>query len=158
PTGVSGDELARRALEQARRLGAEITVTRSVTAIEPAQREVLLDGGERLRARTIVIATGVSWRRLRIDRLDKYLGKGVFYGPARSEAAMAQGRDIHLIGAGNSAGQAALHFAHYAATVTLVVRGDSLEKSMSRYLVEQLRNKSNVRVRLRAEVQAVHGD
>jgi thioredoxin reductase (NADPH) len=158
PTGVSGDELARRALQQARRLGAEITVTRSVVGIDPVARTVLLDGDESLRARTVVLATGVTWRRLAIDGFDRLLGKGVYYGAARSDASSTQGLDIHLVGAGNSAGQAALFFANHARTVWLVVRGDSLEKSMSRYLIENIRGKSNIHVELRSEVLAAHGD
>jgi len=158
PSGVSGDELASRALQQARRLGAEILVTRSITGINPATREVFLDGNDVLRARTVILATGVSWRRLALDGFDRLIGKGVYYGASRSEAGLTHGLDIHLIGSGNSAGQAALHFANHARTVTLVVRGDALEKSMSRYLIEQLRGKSNVAVKLRAEVQAVHGE
>jgi thioredoxin reductase (NADPH) len=158
PSGVSGDELATRALQQARRLGAEILVTRSVTRINPTTREVFLDGTEVLRARTIILATGVTWRRLAIGGVDRLIGKGVYYGASRSEAGVAQGRDIHLIGSGNSAGQAALYFANHARTVTLVVRGDSLEKNMSRYLIEQLRTKSNVAIELRSEVRAAHGD
>ena len=157
PTGVSGEELARRALQQANRLGAEIIVTRPAVAIDPATRMVQLEGSEPLRARTIVIATGVSWRRLAIDGLDRLLGKGVYYGASRSEASTMQGRDIHLIGAGNSAGQAAMFFANHARTVTLVVRGSSLDKSMSHYLIEQLRGKSNILVALGSELQAVHG-
>jgi len=158
PNGVSGDELARRALQQARRLGAEILVTRSVTNINPATREVSLDGGDVLRTRTVILATGVTWRHLVIDGFDRLIGKGVYYGASRSEAAATHGLDIHLIGSGNSAGQAALYFANHARTVTLVARGDSLEKSMSRYLIEQLRGKSNIAVRLRSEVQAVYGE
>jgi thioredoxin reductase (NADPH) len=158
PTGVSGEELARRALQQANRLGAEIMVTRPVLAIDPRARTVQLEGGQSLRARTIIIATGVTWRRLAVDGCDRLLGKGVFYGASRSEAGSTQGRDIHLIGAGNSAGQAALFFASHARTVTLVVRGGALEASMSHYLIEQLRGKSNIRVALRSEVRAAHGD
>jgi thioredoxin reductase (NADPH) len=158
PTGVSGDELARRALEQARRLGAEITVTRAVRGIDVARREVLLDGDEAIAARTIVLATGVSWRRLAVDGVDRLLGKGVYYGAARSDAQMTQGLDVHLIGAGNSAGQAALNFANHATSVTLIVRGDALEKSMAHYLVEKIRAKANIRVVLRSEIQALHGD
>jgi thioredoxin reductase (NADPH) len=158
PNGVSGDELATRALQQARRLGAEILVTRNIERIDPGTRAVQLDGGDMLRARTVIIATGVSWRRLDIDGIDRFIGKGVSYGAARSEASNVQGRDVHLIGAGNSAGQAALFFANHARTVTLVVRGTSLEKSMSRYLIEQVRAKANIAVELESEVQAVHGD
>jgi thioredoxin reductase (NADPH) len=158
PSGVSGDELASRALQQAKRLGAEILVTRSVAGLNPATREILLDGGNVVRANTLILATGVSWRRLAIDGLDRLIGKGVYYGAARSEATSTHGNDIYLVGAGNSAGQAALHFANYARTVTLVVRGDSLEASMSHYLTEQLRAKSNIAVKPRSEIHAVHGD
>lgn len=158
PSGVSGDELASRALQQARRLGAEILVTRRVTRMDPGTGEVCLDGEEVVRARTIVLATGVSWRRLNLKRFDELIGKGIYYGAARSEAGVTHGLDVHLIGAGNSAGQAALHFANHARSVNLVVRGDALEKSMSRYLIEQLAHKTNVIVQLRSEVDAVHGE
>ena len=158
PSGVSGDELASRALQQAKRLGAEILVTRSVAGLDPTAREVLLDGGDVVRARTLILATGVSWRRLAIDGLDRLTGKGVYYGSARSEASATHGQDIYLVGAGNSAGQAALFFANHARKVTLLVRGESLESSMSHYLIEQLRAKSNIAVETRAQVQAVHGD
>jgi thioredoxin reductase (NADPH) len=158
PSGVSGDELASRALQQAKRLGAEILVTRSVIGLGPTTREVLLDGGDVVQARTLILATGVSWRRLAIDGLDRLIGKGVYYGAARSEASGMHGHDIHLVGAGNSAGQAALYFANHARKVTLIVRGESLEKSMSHYLIEQLRAKSNIAVQPRSEIHAVHGD
>ncbi len=158
PSGVSGDELASRALKQARRLGAEIVVTRGVDRIDSQSRQVHLDGGEVVLARTIVLATGVSWRRLAIQGFDRLIGKGIYYGAARSEAGATHGLDVHLIGAGNSAGQAAMFFANHARTVTLVVRGDSLEKSMSHYLVAQLAGKSNVKVLLHSEVTAAHGD
>ncbi len=158
PNGVSGDELASRALQQAKRLGAEILVTRSVERIDAATREVFLDGDEVVRSRTIILATGVSWRRLSIEGFDKLIGKGVYYGAARSEVSSTQGLDIHLIGAGNSAGQAAMYFANHARKVTLVVRGASLEDSMSHYLVEQLRGKSNIAVLLQSEVQTAYGD
>ena len=158
PSGVSGEDLASRALQQAKRLGAEILVTRSVARIDPASRQVYLDGNDVIRGRTVILATGVTWRRLPIDGFDRLAGKGIHYGAARSEASATHGLDIHLIGAGNSAGQAALNFASHARTVTLVVRGESLEKSMSRYLIEQLGGKSNVAVQLRSEVVAAHGD
>jgi thioredoxin reductase (NADPH) len=119
PNGVSGDELAGRALQQAKRLGAEILVTRNIERIDPATRAVVLDGNETLRARTVILATGVTWRRLTIDGFDRLIGKGVYFGAARSEAGSTQGLDVHLIGAGNSAGQAALFFANHARTVTL---------------------------------------
>jgi thioredoxin reductase (NADPH) len=158
PNGVSGDELAMRALLQARRLGAEILVTRSIERIDTAARWIYLDGGEVLRARSLILATGVSWRRMAVEGFDRLIGKGIYYGAARSEAGAAQGLDVHLIGAGNSAGQAALFFANHARKVTLLVRGDALEKSMSHYLIEQLRRKPNIAVALNCEVLGVHGN
>jgi thioredoxin reductase (NADPH) len=158
PSGISGDELASRALQQACRLGAEMLVTRQVTGIDPARHTAMLDGGNTVCARSLIIATGVAWRRLDIEGFDRLIGKGVYYGAARSEAANTHGMDIHLVGAGNSAGQAALFFANHARKVTLLVRGDALEKSMSHYLIEQLHAKANVAVQLRSEIHAVHGD
>ncbi|HEY0414757.1 MAG TPA: FAD-dependent oxidoreductase [Gaiellaceae bacterium] len=158
PSGVSGDELASRALQQARRLGAEILVTRTIRRIEAPTRAVHLDGGDVLHARTIILACGVSWRRLEADGFDGLVGKGVFYGAARSEAPNVHGLDIHVIGAGNSAGQAAMFFSAHARSVTILCRGDSLEKSMSRYLVDQLRTRSNIDVLYRSEVVAARGD
>jgi thioredoxin reductase (NADPH) len=158
PAGVSGDELASRALRQARRLGAEILVTRSISRIDAATRQLHLDGGDVLRARTIVLACGVSWRHLPIDGFDRLAGKGIAYGAARSEAPSTHGLDVHIVGAGNSAGQAALFFSSHARSVTILCRGDRLEKSMSRYLVDQLAARPNIRAILGTEVTAVHGD
>ena len=158
PSGVSGDELASRALQQARRLGAEILVTRSITRIDPERRQVYFDGGDVLRARTIILASGVSWRRLSIEGFDRLAGKGISYGAARSEAPNTHGEDVHIVGAGNSAGQAALFFSTHARSVTILCRGDSIEKSMSRYLVDQISARPNIRTLMRAEVGAVHGD
>ena len=157
PSGVSGDELASRALQQARRLGAEILVTRTIERIDPATREVHFDGGDLLRARTIILASGVTWRRVTIDGCDRLFGKGVSYGASRSEAPATHGLDVHIVGAGNSAGQAALFFATHASTVTILCRGDGLERSMSRYLIDQLATRSNVRVLANTEVVAAHG-
>jgi thioredoxin reductase (NADPH) len=158
PAGVSGDELASRALQQAQRLGAEILVTRAITRIDAPRREVHLDGGDVLRARTIILACGVAWRRLSIEGFDRLAGKGISYGAARSEAPNAHGLDVHIVGAGNSAGQAAMFFSNHARTVTILCRGEGLEKSMSRYLVDQLASRSNIRVLARTEVVAAHGD
>ena len=126
PSGVSGDELASRALQQARRLGAEILVTRAITRIDTASRQVHLDGGDVIRARTIILACGVAWRRVSVDGFDRLAGKGISYGAARSEASSTHGLDVHIIGAGNSAGQAALFFSTHARSVTLLCRGESL--------------------------------
>ncbi len=158
PSGVSGDELSSRALKQARRLGAEIVVTRAVTRIDTAKRHIYLDGGDVLRARTIVLATGVSWRKLGIEGCERLAGRGLFYGAARSEAANSHGLDIHIVGAGNSAGQAAMFFSAHARSVTILCRGDGLAKSMSRYLIDQLGTRPNIRIQLGKEVAAAHGD
>jgi thioredoxin reductase (NADPH) len=158
PSGVSGDELASRALQQAWRLGAEILVTRSITRIDPATREVHLDGGDVLRARTIILACGVAWRQLAVDGFERLAGKGISYGAARSEAPDVHGLDVHIVGAGNSAGQAALFFANHARSVTIICRGDTLEKSMSRYLIDQIDARPNIRTLYRTEVVAAHGD
>jgi thioredoxin reductase (NADPH) len=158
PSGVSGDELASRALQQARRLGAEILVTRTIERIDALTRRVYLDGGDVLRARTIILACGVTWRRLAVEGCDRLAGKGIAYGAARSEAAAMHGLDVHIVGAGNSAGQAALFFSHHARSVTIVCRSDTLARSMSRYLVDQLEARPNIDVLYRTEVVAAHGN
>jgi thioredoxin reductase (NADPH) len=158
PSGVSGDELASRALEQARRHGAEILVTRTITRVDARSRQLHLDGGDVLRARTIILACGVAWRQLEVDGFDRLVGKGVSYGAARSEAAAVHGLDVHIVGAGNSAGQAAMSFSTHARSVTIICRGESLEKNMSRYLVDQLGTRENITMLPRSEVVAAHGD
>jgi thioredoxin reductase (NADPH) len=158
PSGVSGDELASRALQQARRLGAEILVTRSISRIDVATRQLHLDGGDVLRARTVILACGVAWRHLSIDGFDRLAGKGISYGAARSEAPNTHGLDVHIVGAGNSAGQAALFFSTHARSVTILCRSDRLDKSMSRYLIDQVAARPNIRTMFGAEVAAVHGD
>jgi thioredoxin reductase (NADPH) len=158
PSGVSGDALSSRALQQAHRLGAEILVTRSITRIDPATHQVHLDGGDVLRTQTIILACGVAWRRLAIEGFDRLAGRGIFYGAARSEAASTHGLDVHIIGAGNSAGQAAMFFSTYARNVTILYRGESLAKGMSQYLVDQIAARTNIDVRYRTEVVAADGD
>src|SRR4051794_28634233 len=158
PDAVSGDELASRALKQARRLGAEILVTRSILRIDPETRQVHLDGGDVMRTRTIILACGVSWRRLPLDGLDRLAGRGVSYGASRSEAGSAHGEDVHIVGAGNSAAQAALYFSTHARSVTILCRSDALDKSMSRYLIDPIAARPNITVRLGVEVSGVHGD
>jgi len=158
PTGLSGQELANRALKQAQRLGAEILVTRTIERLDVEERAVHLDGGDVLRGRTIILASGVSWRKLSIDGCDRLLGKGVFYGAARGEARATHGEHIHIVGAGNSAGQAAMHFSGYARSVSVLCRGEGPSKSMSSYLIDQLETRPNIRVRPRSQVVATHGD
>ncbi|GGJ67764.1 FAD-dependent oxidoreductase [Deinococcus aquiradiocola] len=161
PNGLSGDELSARALRQARRFGAEVLATREVTALHPghgAPHEVELDGGERVQARSVIIATGVEWRTLPLAGAERLTGRGVMYGAARTEAPRTRGRDVYLIGGGNSAGQAAMHFSSYAERVTLLIRADRIEKGMSQYLIDQLHGKANVTVCLNCEVTALHGE
>jgi thioredoxin reductase (NADPH) len=158
PDGVSGEKLASNALKQAGNFGAEILVTRTITQIDAATRQVQLDGGDVLRARTIVLACGVAWRRLSIEGFDRLAGTGISYGAAANDAAGSHGLDVHIVGAGNSAGQAAMKFSTHARSVTILCRGDGLEKSMSRYLMDQLATRSNIGVLPRTEVVAAHGD
>jgi thioredoxin reductase (NADPH) len=160
PTGLPGDELGHRALEQAKRFGAEILVTREVRGIDlrEADNEIVLDGDEVLHCRAIILATGVSWRMLSVPGIERLIGSGVYYGAARAEAAGTRGQDVYLVGGGNSAGQAAMFFSNYARTVTLLLRGDGLARSMSHYLIEQIGMRDNIRVELNSEVVAVYGD
>ena len=111
-----------------------------------------------LRGRTIILACGVTWRQLSIDGFEQLAGKGIAYGAARSEAANTHGLDVHIVGAGNSAGQAAMFFSNHARSVTILCRSETLEKSMSRYLVDQLAARSNIRILYRTEVVAAHGE
>ena len=157
PFGISGDDLASRALKQAKRLGAEIVVTRTVEALHPVRHEIVLDGGNALTAPVVIVATGVEWRSLPVPSVEHFLGNGVYYGAARSDAAVAQGQDVCIIGAGNSAGQAALFFSRHARSVTMLVRGESLDASMSRYLIDQIAAIDGIRVETRSEVVGLHG-
>ena len=153
--GACNPTLAYRALNVDRQIGFVSSVFHSPRA---ATATVRLDGGDVLRTRSIVLAMGVEWRRLQVDSVDRFVGSGVYYGAARSDASLAQGNDVYLIGAGNPAGQAAIFFSNHARSVTLLVRGESLAASMSHYLIEQIATKANIRVETRSEVVAVHGD
>jgi len=161
PTGISGDDLGTRALQQAKRFGVEIVVARDVVGIESDSDgkavAVLLDGGDRVETRSIVIATGVAWRELEVVGADSLVGRGIYYGAARTEALNTRGRDIFLIGGGNSAGQAAMFFANYARSVTILVRGPSLVATMSHYLIAQLESKTNVNIEVLSQVVGVEG-
>jgi thioredoxin reductase (NADPH) len=161
PSGVSGEDLGLRALQQAQRFGAEIVVARDVIGLDADPRArgraVQLDGGERVNARSVIITTGVSWRELEAPGCDTFLGRGVYYGAARTEAMACRGQDVFLVGGGNSAGQAAMFFANYAQSVTLLVRGPSLAATMSRYLIDQLATKDNIRVRPEHRIMRVEG-
>jgi thioredoxin reductase (NADPH) len=159
PSGVSGDDLAAKAREQALRLGAEIIVTHWITAITPHDdcHTVTLDDGHVIGARAVILATGVAYRSLEAEGIDAFVGSGCFYGAARTEASATLGRDVILVGGGNSAGQAAMFFSDYARTVTILIRGESLDASMSRYLIDELARKPNVRVRTGGEITAFSG-
>ncbi|HET6765170.1 MAG TPA: FAD-dependent oxidoreductase [Longimicrobiaceae bacterium] len=161
PGGLSGDDLSLRALQQARRFGAEMVVARCIDGIRPAAdgglHELVVDGGATVRCRAVVLATGVVWRRLDVPGVDSLVGRGVYYGAARTEAPGTRGQDVYLIGGGNSAGQAAMLFSGYARSVTLLVRGSSLAKSMSAYLVDQIAARANVHVRVETQVVCVEG-
>ena len=159
PHGVSGHELTRRVCEQAWIFGAHIVFAQPATSVETRGGELVvrLADGHQIVARALIVATGIAWRRLGIPRLEALLGAGVFYGSAGSEAWAMEGRDVFVVGAGNSAGQAALHLARYARRVTMLVRGDSLERSMSDYLIREMGATPSISVRLRTEVSDGHG-
>src|SRR5580704_15184188 len=153
PQGISGGELATRATAQARRFGAEILLARRLTDIAkdgPGYISTLSDGTT-VRSRTLLLAGGVVWRRLEVPGIDELLGSGVYYGAGPSEAVTCNGCRVAIIGGGNSAGQAVIRFSRYAAQVTLLVRGSSLEASMSQYLIRQLSKLDNVEVRTKTE-------
>jgi thioredoxin reductase (NADPH) len=160
PHGVNGGVLMERTCEQAWLMGAHIVFAQQAVALERRgdHRVVRLLDGSELRARAVVIATGIEWRRLGVPRLEALVGSGVFYGAAASESRAMQDQDVFIVGAGNSAGQAALHLAKHARTVSLLVRGDSFAKSMSSYLVRAIESTPNVTVRHRTEVIDGAGD
>jgi thioredoxin reductase (NADPH) len=160
PTGISGDDLSERAVRQAKRFGAELILTRRVTALEQMSDRayrVTLDGEETITAKTIILATGVHWRALELDGVETLRGKGVSYGTGGTELSSLSGKSVFIVGGGNSAGQAAMSIANYARIVTLIVRGATLATSMSRYLIEQLSGKSNIRVEANTSVRSVFG-
>jgi thioredoxin reductase (NADPH) len=154
PRGLSGDDLTNRALEQAWLFGSRLVVSQSATRLTArgSARVVQTSDGSEVTARTIVLATGVSWRRLGLPTLEALIGAGVFYGAAAAEARAMSGQNVFVVGAGNSAGQAAIHLAKYAARVTMVVRGADLSSTMSDYLVIEISKTPNIHVRLRTEV------
>jgi thioredoxin reductase (NADPH) len=159
PKGLTGSDLAHRALAQATRFGAEMVLARDVVGFEcrgPA-RVLVLDGAGEIEARSIIVATGVSYRRLPAAGAPELTGRGIYYGANASDASQCEGEDVYLVGAANSAGQAALNLARYAKRVVMVVRASSLEASMSRYLVERITATPNIEVRLRTEVTAARG-
>jgi len=160
PRGLSGADLTHRAVAQAARFGAETVLPREVTGLESRGpvRAVLLEGGGQIEARAVVIATGVSYRRLDAAGLEALGTRGVSYGATASEATQCVDEDVYVVGAANSAGQAALNFARYARLVVMVVRAAELERTMSEYLVRRIRDTPNIEVRVCTEVVAARGD
>jgi thioredoxin reductase (NADPH) len=159
PAGLSGSDLARRALTQARRLGAEILSSQEVSTIrrDDPYRTVVLDDGSELSCQAVVVATGVSYRQLEVPGAAELAGAGVYYGAATTEAVLYRDAEVGIIGAGNSAGQAAVHLSRFASRVHLLVRGEGLEASMSAYLIEQLHALENVELHTRTEVRQLRG-
>jgi thioredoxin reductase (NADPH) len=154
PSGVSGGELARRAVTQAKRFGVEILTTRRAGAlnVDGPTRVVTLEDGTTLSARAVLIATGVSYRQLGAKGCPALTGAGIYYGAALSEGESVRGQTVYVVGGANSAGQAAMYFSRYAESVTMLVRGASLSASMSQYLIDQIAATENIRVRTGCQV------
>jgi thioredoxin reductase (NADPH) len=160
PRGISGSDLAQRAANQAMMFGAEFYHLREATALHMNGRQhvVMLSDGVEVVSHTVLLSLGVTYRRLGVPALDALTGAGVFYGAAMTEATAMEGQPVVVVGGGNSAGQAALHLAKYAAQVTMAVRGDSLEETMSDYLIQEIHGKANIQVELQTELVDGWGD
>src|SRR6201993_175536 len=160
PTGLSGGDLARRAVVQAKRFGVEILSPQEAVAIrtEGSYRIIKLADGDEISCHALMIATGVQWRRLEAPGVDRLQGAGVYYGGGATEALSCKGETVYVVGGANSAGQAAMNFARYAERVVILVRGDSLSSTMSQYLIDQIRATSNIQVWAHATVAEVHGE
>ena len=160
PDGVTGAQLTERARRQATRFGAEVLTTRNVVALDinGSARTVRFADGGTIDAHTVILATGVSYRQLGAPGLDEMTGRGVYYGSTLTEAAACTGQDVYIVGGANSAGQAAVYLAQHAKSVTILCRGSSLERSMSYYLIEQIRATGNISARICTEVIAAEGD
>lgn len=159
PSGLSGGDLARRAVTQARRFGVEILAPQEVTNLRvenPSKMLTLADGTE-IGCKALVIATGVSYRKLNIPGIDRLHGAGVYYGAAMIEGESCRGEDVYIVGGANSAGQAAMYFSQYARRVVMLVRDSSLSSAMSYYLIDQIRGNENIQVELCSQVVEVHG-
>jgi thioredoxin reductase (NADPH) len=161
PQGISGAELAERAREQACRFGAEILLGREGVRGEflPGKGVGYLADGTKIIARSTICATGVEYCRLNLPNEERLLGAGVYYGAGASEASLCRGNEeVFIVGGGNSAGQAATHFARVARTVTMVVRGQSLKETLSQYLLDRIQSTSNIRILANCQVTALKGD
>lgn len=160
PVGLSGGDLARRAVTQAKRFGVEILTPQEATGIRTQDdyRIVTLADGSELTSHAVILAMGVSWRRLTVPGVERLTGSGVYYGAAQTEAIACQGEDVFVVGGANSAGQAAMYFSRFANKVTMLVRGDSLTKSMSQYLIDQIAATDNIDVWTHCSVTQAKGD
>jgi thioredoxin reductase (NADPH) len=160
PSGLSGADLARRAVAQAKRFGVEILAPQEATKlrVEAGTKFVTLTDGTEIGAKAVLIATGVSYRKLDVPGIERVQGAGVYYGAAMTEALSCKGEDIYIVGGANSAGQAAVFFAQHARRVVMLVRGNSLAAGMSQYLVEQIQQTSNIAVELNSQVVEVFGE
>ncbi len=159
PAGISGSELAQNALLQAQKFGAQLSVPRlvKVLRLDGGARVVVLEDGTELHARAIVVASGIEYKRLDVPRLEDFEGAGIYYAATEMEARLCSGDDTVVVGGGNSAGQAAVYLARHARRVHLVIRGDDLGRSMSRYLVDRIEGMKNVTVHTRRVVVALEG-
>lgn len=160
PSGLTGADLARRAFTQATRFGAEILSPQEAVSlrVDGPYRFIKLRDGNEISCHALLIASGLSWKRLDIPGIEKLQEAGVYYGASMTEASLCSGEDVFVVGGANSAGQAAVYFARFAKSVTMLVRGDTLEKGMSQYLIDQIREIPNIRVEMQSEVVEVHGD
>ena len=160
PQGISGRDLTRRAVDQARKFNAEILSPQEVVRvrIEDQYRILTLSDGSEVSCYALLLATGVSWRKMNVPGIDKLSGAGVYYGASRTEAKLCADEHVFIIGGANSAGQAAMYFSEYAAKVTMLVRAESLSKSMSQYLIDQIEKTSNIVLQICCEVSAVKGE
>ncbi len=159
PSGVTGAELGRRAHAQASRFGAEFVMQRATgLRLEGQYRFVKLADGRETSSHTVVLAQGVQYRKLDIPGADRLAGRGIYYGAALVEAVACKGEEVYIVGGANSAGQAALHFAKYAGKVTMLVRGEGLSATMSKYLIDEIGDTSNIVVEARTQVVEAIGD
>jgi thioredoxin reductase (NADPH) len=160
PEGISGEDLTARGFKQATRFGAEVALTRSVEKLTPSSEGYVCEfnGGQSVSGRAVVLATGADWRRLQAKGEDRLLGRGAFYGAARQEATNVVGKRVFIVGAGNSAGQAAVFLSSYAAEVKVLLRGEGLKSTMSRYLIDQIASKANIQVLPFTQIVSAEGE
>ncbi|MDQ7809437.1 FAD-dependent oxidoreductase [Amycolatopsis sp. A133] len=160
PDGVSGAQLTDRARRQAQKFGAEVLTARDVVGLEArgSSRVITFGDGSEIAAHSVILASGVNYRALEADGVEELTGRGVYYGSAATEAPECKGEHVYIVGGANSAGQAAVFFSKHASDVTILVRGASLEASMSHYLIEQIAGIGNIHVRTHTTIKQVHGD